>query len=270
MISVIIPIYNSNQTYIDCINSVLNQKIINTEIEIIIIDDGSINKDYIQRIPSLFIKTKITYKIIEHKINMGVGAARNTGIKNSRGEFIAFLDSDDIWEENKLFKQLNILHNLNNVVMVGTLSTMPESIPPPFTNKKKQGFFISIRQQILKNYFQPSTVIIRSSVFEYFEWPSRRYAEEGDVFLRLYEYGNLYLINEVLVDYSNGKKGFGISGLSSKIHKTQIEEIKNIKSSYKRNQINDLFFLFAYVFSYIKYFRRIIILFIINVRGIKN
>lgn len=150
MISVIIPIYNSNQSYIDCINSVLNQTIKNTEIEIIIIDDGSINKDYIKKIPSLFKKSNVTYKIIEHKINMGVGAARNTGIKNSRGEFIAFLDSDDKWEENKLFKQLNILRNLNNVVMVGTLSTMPESIPPPLQIKKSKVFLSALDSKSLK------------------------------------------------------------------------------------------------------------------------
>lgn len=259
MVSVIIPLYNSSESYIDCINSVLNQSIQPSELEVILVDDCSFDKDYIQNIPVLFEKKNISYKIIEHSENKGVGGARNTGIINSKGKYIALLDSDDIWKPDKLEKQLEVFKNNNDVVMVGTLSTMPESIIPPFKNKKVEGLYISIKHQLFKNYFQPSTVLIKNEVFNHFEWPIRRYAEEGDVFLRLYNYGKLFLINEILVDYSNGKKGFGISGLSSNIHKTQKEEINNIKNVYARNQISFITFMLAYIFSYIKYMRRIVI-----------
>jgi len=259
MISVIIPLYNSTETYIDCINSVINQTINTNEFEVIIVDDCSSNKEFIDIIPSLFYNKNISYKIIEHSENKGVGGARNTGIINSNGKYIALLDSDDKWIPNKLEKQLKIFNSNKDAVMVGTLSTMPESIIPPFQNKNIEVLNISITQQLFKNYFQPSTVLIKKQVFNYFEWPKRRYAEEGDVFLRLFNYGKLYLINEILVDYSNGKKGFGVSGLSSNVHKTQKEEIKNIQSVYARKQIGLINFIFAYVFSYIKYTRRIII-----------
>lgn len=259
MVSVIIPLYNSSESYLECINSVLNQSIHPSELEVIIVDDCSFNKEYILNIPTLFNKKNISYKIIEHSENKGVGGARNTGIINSTGKYIALLDSDDIWKPNKLEKQLEVFKNNNDVIMVGTLSTMPESIIPPFKNKKIEGLYISIKQQLFKNYFQPSTVLIKREVFNHFEWPIRRYAEEGDVFLRLYNYGKLFLINEILVDYSNGKKGFGVSGLSSNLHKTQKEEIKNIKNVYARNQIGFITFMLAYLFSYIKYTRRLVL-----------
>jgi len=259
MISVIIPLYNSSETYIDSLNSVINQTINPNELEVIIVDDCSSNKEYIDNIPSLFYNKNISYKIIEHSENKGVGGARNTGIMHSNGIYIALLDSDDKWIPNKLEKQLFFFNTNEDAVMVGTLSTMPESRIPLFQNKNIEVLNISITQQLFKNYFQPSTVLIKRQVFNYFEWPKRRYAEEGDVFLRLFNYGKLYLINEILVDYSNGKKGFGISGLSSNVHKTQKEEIKNIQSVYERKQIGLIKFIFAYVFSYIKYIRRVII-----------
>lgn len=259
MISVVIPLFNSKETYINCITSVIDQTINPENLEIILVDDCSFDKKYIQNIPKIFTNTNISYKIIEHKENKGVGAARNTGIIHSKGKYIALLDSDDKWMPDKLEKQLAIFNNYEDIIMVGTLSTMPESIIPPFTNKRLKELNISIKQQLLKNYFQPSTVLIKSDVFNHFGWPNRRYAEEGDVFLRLFDFGKLYLINEILVDYSNGKKGFGVSGLSSNIHKTQKEEIKNIQSVYARKQISFFIFLISFIFSNMKYLRRVVL-----------
>ncbi len=94
LISIIIPVYNVAPFIKSCLHSVLNQTYKN--IEIIIINDKttdesiSIIKDVLQKeAPSVPIK------IIEHAENKGLSSARNTGIKNSRGEYLYFLDSDD-------------------------------------------------------------------------------------------------------------------------------------------------------------------------------
>ena len=100
-ISVIIPMYNAQNTIIKAIESVFNQKC-NYNIEIIIINDGSLDesvnilKDYL-----LNHKHKSSVKIISKK-NGGVSSARNEGLRIAKGEFIAFLDSEDQWLENKL------------------------------------------------------------------------------------------------------------------------------------------------------------------------
>lgn len=95
--SVIIPLYNKEDFIFDTLNSALNQAFI--DFEIIIIDDGSTDNSY--HVVSQFKDSKI--KII-HQSNQGVAAARNTGIKSAKGQYIALLDADDLWQKNHLFE----------------------------------------------------------------------------------------------------------------------------------------------------------------------
>ena len=98
LISVIIPFYNEKNYFDECINSVLNQTYQN--IEIIIVNDGS-DQIYIDKLEK--IKFKYPEKIrVFNKKNGGVSSARNLGIEKSKGEYIAFLDADDIWLPFKL------------------------------------------------------------------------------------------------------------------------------------------------------------------------
>ena len=110
-ISVIIPIYNDALYIQEAIKSVLSQTI--EELEIIIIDDGS--TDNFEEKIEFFNDPRI--RIIE-QINSGAAAARNNGIKNAKGKFLAFLDADDIWAPNKLKLQLEVLINREDINMV--------------------------------------------------------------------------------------------------------------------------------------------------------
>ena len=94
LVSVVIPCYNSHKYLLRAINSIKNQEYKN--FEIILVNDGSDNKETLDLINSLK-----EIKIINHK-NLGLSAARNSGMKNSSGEFILFLDSDDWWKPSKL------------------------------------------------------------------------------------------------------------------------------------------------------------------------
>jgi glycosyltransferase involved in cell wall biosynthesis len=101
LVSVIIPTYNRAHTLQRTINSVFHQTYRNYEI--IVVDDGSIdNTKEIVKIYGNGIRL-ITQK------NLGPSSARNAGIKVSRGEYIAFLDSDDVWSPLKLEKQIEVL-----------------------------------------------------------------------------------------------------------------------------------------------------------------
>ncbi len=104
-ISVIIPTHNRCELLKRAINSVLDQTI-NVK-EIIIVDNGSTDNTY-EIISSLFPEIKYIY---EKK--KGVSIARNVGIRNCQSKWIAFLDSDDAWEPQKLEKQLFFTHNVN-------------------------------------------------------------------------------------------------------------------------------------------------------------
>ena len=94
--SVVIPIYNSENTICRCIESVLNQSV--KDFEIVVVDDGSTDNSY-TILQDYEQKGKIR---LFRQNNSGPGAARNQAIKNSYGEYIAFLDSDDYWESDYL------------------------------------------------------------------------------------------------------------------------------------------------------------------------
>jgi len=102
LISVVIPAYNAAAFIKKAINSVLTQSY--KHLEIIIVNDGSIDKttDIVNALSDKRIK-------LISQSNMGLSNARNTGIKASKGEYIAFLDADDYWKPEKLEKQLKLL-----------------------------------------------------------------------------------------------------------------------------------------------------------------
>ncbi|MDQ7032067.1 MAG: glycosyltransferase family A protein [Desulfonauticus sp.] len=102
LVSVIIPTYNRAKFLGQAIESVLKQTY--TCLELIVVDDGSTDRTW--QIVKHFSDKRIKYFYQENK---GVAWARNWGVKVSRGEFIAFLDSDDFWLPQKLEKQLRFL-----------------------------------------------------------------------------------------------------------------------------------------------------------------
>ncbi len=93
--SVVIPLYNKEHYIVNTINSVLNQTY--QDYELIVIDDGSTDNSF--AVAKTIQSNKI--KLIQ-QVNQGVAVARNTGVKNANGEFIAFLDADDCWYPNYL------------------------------------------------------------------------------------------------------------------------------------------------------------------------
>ena len=105
-VSVIIPTHNRSSLLKRAVRSVLKQTY--TYFECIIVDDAS--SDGTQEVVNSFKDDRLVY--LRNKDNRGASASRNKGIKKSQGEFIAFLDDDDEWLDEKLEKQVNLLENL--------------------------------------------------------------------------------------------------------------------------------------------------------------
>jgi len=110
MISVIIPTYNRAAFISDAIQSVLRQT--NKDFELIVVDDGSTDNscDVIRPYAD-----RITYI---YQQNAGIAAARNAGIEHSKGKYVTFLDSDDIWLPTKLEKQVSFFKQHLDIGMV--------------------------------------------------------------------------------------------------------------------------------------------------------
>jgi glycosyltransferase involved in cell wall biosynthesis len=102
-VSVIIPTYNRADFIVESLESVLSQNILNSDLEVIVVDDGSTDNTK-QLLKPYVADKKIKYYEIKHS---GLPAvARNFGLSKATGELIAFQDSDDKWTPGKLVTQL--------------------------------------------------------------------------------------------------------------------------------------------------------------------
>jgi glycosyltransferase involved in cell wall biosynthesis len=102
-VSVVIPTYNREHCILDAIVSAWAQK--HVDVEIIVVDDAS--KDKTKKTMSRVTRAFPNIHYVRHWKNKGVSAARNAGIRKATGEYIAFLDSDDLWHTSKLAKQFD-------------------------------------------------------------------------------------------------------------------------------------------------------------------
>jgi glycosyltransferase involved in cell wall biosynthesis len=105
-ISVIIPVWNRAETIGRAIDSVLEQRLpaVDWSVRIIVVDDGSIDD-----LPGALRRYGSRITLLRHERNAGAAAARNTGIAAAHGEYVAFLDSDDIWLPEKTVSQLDFM-----------------------------------------------------------------------------------------------------------------------------------------------------------------
>lgn len=118
-VSVIVPIYNVEKYIEQCVNSITSQDL--EEIEIILVNDGSTDNSY--EIAKKLAKSDKRIKVINQQ-NKGVSAARNAGLRISKGEYISFIDPDDWVEKNYLFKMYtNAKKNQCDVIVCNYMMT---------------------------------------------------------------------------------------------------------------------------------------------------
>ncbi|MCR5474723.1 MAG: glycosyltransferase [Lachnospiraceae bacterium] len=99
-VSVIVPVYNAADVIAETIASVLGQTY--TDTELILVDDGSLDES--RTVISSFLSDRV--KLISNENPKGAAGARNTGISAAQGRYIAFMDADDLWDKDKLAKQI--------------------------------------------------------------------------------------------------------------------------------------------------------------------
>lgn len=196
LVSVIIPTYNRAHLLGKCIRSILDQSYKN--LEIIIIDDASVDNTKI--VVSSFPDKNIRY--IMNAENKGPAGARNIGIENAKGDFIAFNDSDDIWLPDKLEKEMNLFHEGIGVVYcrMQRIFNRKKIIMPFTTIKHLQG---DIFHELAKcSFVATPTVIIR---YDYIRKvglfdEDLPIGEDWDFFLRLAQKCDFAFCDEILVE----------------------------------------------------------------------
>jgi hypothetical protein len=121
-VSIITPMYNSEAFLSETINSVLNQTYKNWEL--FLIDDCS--TDNTLEIAQSFSSKYTNIELLKNSTNLGAAVSRNLGIGKSKGDFIAFLDADDLWKPEKLEKQLDFIKKYNCDVCFGSYELINE------------------------------------------------------------------------------------------------------------------------------------------------
>ena len=199
-VSIIIPTYNCARLIGRAIESVLNQTY--RDFELVIVDDGS--TDNTEEIIKEFQKKDERIKYICHDKNKGGSAARNTGIKVARGEYIAFQDSDDEWLPGKLKKQMEVFKNISSkvgVVYTGfwRITDNKKTYIPESWVKQKDG---NIYFELLKgNFVGTPTILIKKKCFQkvgIFDEKLPR-LQDWELVIRLSKYYDFKCIDEPLL-----------------------------------------------------------------------
>lgn len=192
--STIIPTFNRSEQVQTAIESVLSQDF--KDNEIIIVDDGSND----QTAEILEKKYGARIKVLSQE-NEGVSSARNTGIKEASGEWLAFLDSDDLWLKNKLSKQYEFIKNHPEFLISQTQEIWIRNqvrVNQHKKHAKKSGdLFVA---SLTMCEISPSSVIIHRSIFDEFHFDENFPAcEDYDLWLQITQKYQIGLIQEALM-----------------------------------------------------------------------
>ncbi len=195
MISVIVPLYNKEKSIVSTLQSVLNQTY--TDWECIVINDGSTDESIV--VVEDFIRVHSEKLIVNsirliQKENGGVCSARNKGIQVAKGEYVALLDGDDLWDKEYLAEQVKMIHDFPKAAMWGInfaevnegklIRSLPTALPGGYRGYV-EGYF-QMKERI-SDLFCSSSVVIRKAVFEVVGMFDERikYSEDVDMWYRI-------------------------------------------------------------------------------------
>jgi glycosyltransferase involved in cell wall biosynthesis len=229
-ISVVIPTYNRASFFKEAIDSVLSQTF--RDFELIVVDDGSTDET-----PELLLSYGNKIKVIK-KANKGPSAARNRGIKAAKGEWIAFLDSDDVWKPDKLEKQVQFIKDNPDIKICQTEEIWIRNGKRVNPRKKHEMHSGWIYEQCLPLCIvSPSSVMIHRDVFEkvgFFD-ETMPACEDYDLWLRIAPYYPICLVREKLIV----KQGGHVDQQSRVVASLDRLRIKAIVKSLESGDLNE-------------------------------
>lgn len=239
-ITVIMPAYNAEKTVREAVNSVIAQTV--KDWELIVIDDGS--TDNTVAILTELADSDSRIRFLQNEKNSGVSYTRNRAVTLATGKWIAFLDSDDIWQPQKLQKQLELSEKYPEMVVCYTASSFIDESGKPFEYVMQAIEELNYKTLLHKNIMSCSSVMIRSSVMKEIKMPNDKMHEDYFVWLTVLKKHKIaYGINEPLLIYrlcANSKSS------------NRIKSAKMLFNTYKAVGYNS-FKTYTLVFRYTLY-----------------
>lgn len=240
MVSVIIPTYNCAKYLPQTIKSVLNQSYKN--LEIIVVDDGS--TDDTEEILKPFLSNIIYIK----KRHSGVSDARNLGIERAKGNFIAFLDSDDFWTPEKLEVQMDHFRNNPDVGLVyssncfidedGNELIVPQRVSKEGKYKMCRGWVF--RRLLFINFIPTSSVVAKTECLKKAGGfnPYFKKSQDYDLWLRIARFCQFAFINSDLCIRRVRRTGLTLTNVDQ-MYSEHIEILKNAKATFADLNLSD-------------------------------
>lgn len=232
LVSIVTPMYNSEKYISETIISVLKQSYKNWEM--LIVDDKS--KDNSVNIVKDFSKRDERIVLIELDKNSGAAVARNVALDNAKGRFIAFLDSDDLWEVEKLEKQIDFMKKSNIAFSFTSYKLIDEN--GNYLNKiVKVPSNIDYKGLLRNTIIGCLTVLIDKKIIGDFRMPLIRRGQDFATWLSILKKGHLaYGLNEPLAKYRFVKESLSSNKIKAakrtwNIYR-DIENLSRLQSSY--------------------------------------
>ncbi|MCE1983990.1 glycosyltransferase family 2 protein [Enterobacter ludwigii] len=201
LISIIMPSFNSANTISKSIDSIVNQSYLNWEL--LITDDCS--TDNTASIVSEYATLDLRIKIFNNVTNSGAAVSRNNSIERASGDYIAFLDSDDLWHKDKLKEQLSFMKDYNLDFSFTAYEMIDEKgiefgkIVDLQGDNRSFDYYDMLRK---KATLGCSTVMLKKSAFSDCKMPLIRTGQDYALWLKLLKQGKrAYLLNKVLTQY---------------------------------------------------------------------
>ena len=204
----IVTLTHNRGTYIrEAIESVLNQNF--RDFELIIIDNAS--SDNTVSIVNEYIKKDKRIRLIRNNVNLKIPNARNLGIREAEGKYIAVLDSDDVWlDKDKLKKQVNFLETHQDYALIGGRVVVIDEDGKKINEYLNPQDDLEIRQRILiKNPFTHSSVLFRkNTVLELGGYDEDLgVSEDYDLWLKIGKHWKFANLGEYLIKYRVHQQG---------------------------------------------------------------
>jgi len=235
-VSVVIPVYNGARYLAQAIQSVLDQTYKN--FELIIVDDGS--TDHTREVVCSFIeKEQLPIRYIFQN-NGGEALARNTGIAAAKGDYLAFIDADDMWMPNKLEQEVSLLEESKGIGLVFTSyrACIGEKVTDEVVSVDRQkldGNLLSFEELLKRSFIAPSAIVVRKEIMQQvgpFD-SSFKMCTDYDMWLRISQITNIAYIDEPLMIYrihpwqiSTKDKKLNVEG-EIRIYETWLKHLRN-------------------------------------------
>ena len=239
--------YNCAKTICHAIQSVQNQTYNN--LEILAVDDHS--SDSTDDIVKNMAENDNRIHIIKNETNLGVAESRNRGFKQAKGNYVALLDSDDIWEPDKLKEQIAILKKTGNDFCYTSYSYISDSgdeigIPRIVPN-------VCTYSSLLKeNFLCCSSVLLRSELTQNHKMTNEFFHEDFVYWLELLKSGYTAVgCGQVLVKYRISRNGKSSDKTTSAKHRWQV-----YREYCKMNVAESLYYFSCYTFHGLKKYRK--------------